>query len=257
MHRIIFQAGPVTIYSYGLFVAIGFLLSTILILKDSRKFGIAPEKMFDCMIAILAGGLVGGRLLFVIINYRYYLEYPLRAFMFYEGGLAYQGAFVMAVIAGILWARAKKIPFLKAADLVAPYIALAQSLGRIGCFLNGCCYGRVAESGLLVTFPYEPVTRIPTQIYSSFILLLIFVLLIEMRGKRPFDGYIFCAYMILYSVFRFFMDFTRGDIYMFVFGMKLSQIISLVMFAGASVLYFILKVRSRKAEKMWRSDSLQ
>ena len=246
MHRIIFQIGPFTVYSYGLFVAIAFLLSTILIIRDSKRFGISPDKMFDCMIAILLGGIIGGRLLFVIINYHYYLEYPLKAFMFYEGGLAFQGALIMAALVGIMFARVRKIPFWKSADIIAPYIALGQSLGRIGCFLNGCCYGRVAHKGLLVTFPHEPFTRIPTQIYSSLLLLLIFVVLIEMRERRHFDGYVFCAYMIFYSVFRFFMDFTRGDNLAVLFDMRLSQVISLGMFVVASGIYFILKWRGRR-----------
>ena len=240
MHRILFQFGPFTLYSYGLFVAIGFLLSTILILRDSGKFGISRDSVFDCLIAILIGGLIGGRLLFVIINREYYFHHPLRAFMFYEGGMAIQGALVMAVAAGAVTARVKKIPFWRTSDLIAPYIALAQAVGRIGCFLNGCCYGRIIEKGIGVTFPQETVMRVPTQTYSSLVLLAIFALLIALRDRRPFDGYIFAMYMILYSVFRFFMDFFRGDDLALVFGMKLSQVISIGMFVCGVCVYIIL-----------------
>jgi phosphatidylglycerol:prolipoprotein diacylglycerol transferase len=240
MHRVLFQIGPFTLYSYGLFVAVGFLLSTVLVLRDSEKFGVSRNDVFDCLIVILIGGLIGGRLLFVIINWGYYLRYPLRVFAFYEGGMAIQGALVTAVVSGVLVSRIKKIPFWKVADLIAPYAALGQSMGRIGCFLNGCCYGRIIESGIGVTFPKEAVMRVPTQIYSSLGLLAIFVILMALREKRPFDGYVFAMYLILYSVFRFFIDFLRGDNLVFVFGMRLSQVLSAGLFLCGIVIYVVL-----------------
>ncbi|MFH1552630.1 MAG: prolipoprotein diacylglyceryl transferase [Candidatus Omnitrophota bacterium] len=244
MYRIIFQIGPFTLYSYGLFVAIGFLLSTILILKDSKRFGIPANDVFDCLIAILIGGLLGGRLLFVFINWGYYSRHLLRAFMFYEGGLAFQGALVAAILAGAVVMRIKKLPFWKTADLIAPYVALGQALGRIGCFLNGCCYGKVVESGIAVTFPQETVMRVPTQLYSSLVLLFIFVILIALSRKRPFDGYVFTAYIILYSIFRFFMDFARGDDLALLYEIKLSQGIAIGMFACGVVMYVFLRKRN-------------
>ncbi len=240
MHRVLFQIGPFTLYSYGLFVAAGFLLSTFLILRDSEKFGISKDNIFDCLITILIGGLIGGRGLFVIINWEYYFYHPLKIFMFYEGGMAIQGGLVVATLSGAAVFRIKKIPFWRTSDLIAPYIALGQSVGRIGCFLNGCCYGRVIEKGIGVTFPQEAVMRVPTQIYSSLALLAIFVILIEIRQKRPFDGYVFTMYLALYSVFRFFMDFLRGDNLAVVSGMRLSQIISIGMLLCAIVIYVVL-----------------
>jgi phosphatidylglycerol:prolipoprotein diacylglycerol transferase len=241
MHRIIFQIGPFSLYSYGLLVAFGFLLATFLILKDSGRFALSRESVFDCLIAILLGGLVGGRLLFVLINWKYYSHDLMRIFMVHEGGLAFQGALAAGIFSGAILSRIKGIPFWKAGDLVAPYIALAQALGRVGCFLNGCCYGKVIYGGIGVTFPGETVMRIPTQIYSSLFLLALFVFLLSVRDKRPFDGYVLVLYLVLYSVFRFSMDFFRGDELSRLFGLTLSQVISIAMFIFGTACYLVLR----------------
>ena len=248
MHRILFQIGPFTLYSYGLCVAAGFLLAVVLILRDSKKIGISREDLLDCLIAVLVGGLVGGRLLFVLINWRYYLQHPAGVLMLSEGGMAFQGALIMAVFAGAVVTRVKKLSFWKVCDLMAPYIALAQAVGRIGCFLNGCCYGRVIESGIGVIFPADTVMRIPTQVYSSLALLVLFIILFALRERRLFNGYVFTMYVILYSVFRFFMDFLRGDNPPVMYGMKLSQVISLGMFLCGIVMYAVLKSKKLKGK---------
>ena len=245
MHRIIAHIGPFTLYSYGLFVAAGFLLSAVMVLRDSRRSGISAEAVSDCLVAVLLGGLAGGRLLFVAINWQYYSGSPLKALMFYEGGMAYQGALAGAVLAGAIAARWKKISFWKAADIFSPYIALGQAVGRIGCFLNGCCYGRAIENGIGVTFPGETVMRVPTQVYSSLALLALFAVLLKLRKRKPFDGYVLTMYVMLYAIIRFFMDFARGDLSPEVLSMTLSQLISVGMFVCALILYKILS-RSQK-----------
>lgn len=244
MHRIIFEIGPFTLYSYGLLVATGFLLSTILILRDSEKFGLPREGVFDALIAILAGGLIGGRLLFVIVNWEYFSRHLLRTVMLTEGGLAFQGALVGGLIGGMAVSRIKRIPFWKASDLIAPYIPLAQAIGRIGCFLNGCCYGRVTDGGIGVTFPGETVMRVPTQVYSSLFLLALFLFLIVARERRRFDGCVFVLYLVLYSAFRFFMDFFRGDDLTLMLGMTLSRVISIGMFVCGLTLFYFLKKKA-------------
>ncbi|MFH1305032.1 MAG: prolipoprotein diacylglyceryl transferase [Candidatus Omnitrophota bacterium] len=244
MHRIIFQLGSFTLYSYGLCVAGAFLLCTVLILKDSKKRGMSPEKVFDCFVAILIGGIVGARAMYVTANWPEYAHSPLSALRFYEGGLIFQGGLIAAVITAVVVTRIKKLSFWKITDLMAPYIVLGQAIGRIGCFLNGCCYGRIVQRAG-ITFPQEAVMRFPTQIYSSLFLLLLFMFLLWVRQKRSFDGSVFMMYIIIYSVFRFLMEFMRGDEYMTLFGMRLSQVICIAMFACGTSIYAILAAKSR------------
>ncbi|MFH1847394.1 MAG: prolipoprotein diacylglyceryl transferase [Candidatus Omnitrophota bacterium] len=242
MHRIILQIGPFTLYSYGLLVATAVFLAVTLIIRQARKRELEINSVMDCLLSVIAGGIIGGRLLFVFINFEHYLREPLRIFMIYEGGLAFQGALAGGVIAGMIAVRLKKINFWIMADLTAPYVALAQAVGRIGCFFNGCCYGRVIEKGFGVVFPGENVLRIPTQLYSSFSLFVIFLILITIRKmKRYDDGYLAGMYLILYSIFRFFLDFLRGDDSLLFFGIRLSQVISIGLFLSGSVVFLILK----------------
>ena len=218
------------------------------IFRDSAKAGLPRESVFDCLIAILLGGLAGGRLLFVIINWEYYSRHLVRSVMFFEGGLAFQGALAGAVLASLAVSRIKRLPFWGTSDLIAPYIPLGQAVGRIGCFLNGCCYGKAIECGVGVTFPGETVMRIPTQVYSSIFLLALFMFLIDIRKKKNFDGYVFVMYIILYAVFRFFMDFFRGDGLSPLFGFTLSQGISLGMAVFGAAMWVYLKAKSKKGK---------
>ena len=213
-------------------------------LKDAGKYGFSRDDIFDCLIAVLAGGLLGGRLLFVAINWSHYSSDPLRVLMVQEGGLAFQGALIAGILSGALACRIKKIPFWRAGDLAAPYIALAQSVGRIGCFLNGCCYGRFTNGWLGVTFPGETAARIPTQIYSSVILLGLFMLLVSAARRRHFDGYVLLLYLMLYSAFRFFMDLFRGDDLAGFYFMTLSQAISAAVFVSGALLFLVLRKRA-------------
>lgn len=241
MHRIMFEIGPFTMYSYGVFVAAGFLLGSILIVREASRSELSRDDVFDCLIAVLIGGLIGGRGLFVILNWGYYSQHPLRIFILPEGGLAIQGAIVAAVLSGAIAARIRRISFWKTADIMVPYVALGQSIGRIGCFFNGCCFGKPVTSLPGVVFPGETVARVPVQLYSSLGLLAIFMVLSAMKRRKPFDGYLFVMYLIMYSGLRWFMDVFRGDELFRVFGMTLSQGISIAsILAGAAIYFFLL-----------------
>lgn len=187
--------------------------------------------------AMVFGGLVGGRLLFVAINWKFYALHPLSVFNLSEGGMAFQGALFVSVAFGELVCAGKKISFWKVVDILAPYLALAHSIGRIGCFLNGCCYGKAACCFPGVIFPGDDVYRIPTQIYSSAGLLAIFVFLIWLRAKKKFDGHLFSVYLMSYSLFRCFMDNFRGDELVRVNGYTLSQVLSAVIFLFGACVY--------------------
>ncbi len=241
MHRILFSIGPVTVYSYGFFVALGFLIPAIFLLKAAKRENIDKNDIFDILFALLIGGVAGGRILFVIINWKDYAGSPLRAFLINEGGLAFQGALVSAFFCMAAVVAFKKMEFWKTIDLFAPYAALGHAIGRIGCFFNGCCYGAATKLPIGVTFPGDVVKRIPTQIISSALLMLLFVFLLMIRKNKPFQGYVFSIYLMLYSVQRFFIDFLRDDNPGVIFGLTLGQLISVGLFLAGVGLFVGLK----------------
>ena len=232
MHPILLKLGPFTIYAYGVMVALGFGLATLFIYRQAARFSIEKEKMIDLAILILIAGIAGARGLYVLVNLGYYAHKPLEILKLSKGGLIWYGGFLTALLFAALYIKKKHLSFWNVADLIAPYIALAQAFGRIGCFLNGCCYGMEAPAGYIfaVTFPCDAVSRHPTQIYSAIALFSIFVLLKVWQGRRHFAGEIFLGYCALYSLKRFLMEFLRGDNLKVALGLTMSQSISIVIF---------------------------
>lgn len=237
MHRILFEAGALKFYSYGFFVAAGFLLAAFLVVREAGRRGIPENDMLDVMLSILAGGLIGGRLLFVLLNREMFMAAPLDIIMLQEGGLAFHGALAGGVSAGFLAVLVKRMPVLEIADLIAPYIALGHSIGRIGCYFNGCCYGRITEQGPGVTFPGEVFMRVPVQLYSSLALLFIFIFLLLLRNRPGVPrGSVFASYVLIYGVYRFFVEFLRADTPALYAGLTLSQVISAGMILVGSLM---------------------
>jgi phosphatidylglycerol:prolipoprotein diacylglycerol transferase len=232
MHPILAKIGPLYVYSYGLMVAIGFAVATLLAYKHAGDFGIDREKIIDLGIVMLASGIVGARVVYVALNFQYYMGNPLEVINLTKGGLVWYGAFIFGLTAAAWFVKKNRINFWTAADLFAPYIALAQAFGRIGCFLNGCCYGSAVPSGFMlgVIFPEESVWRYPTQIFSAIALFLIFAILRIWQKKRHFGGEIFLGYGLLYSMKRFGVEFFRGDYPKILYGLTISQLISAAIF---------------------------
>ncbi|MDD5428521.1 MAG: prolipoprotein diacylglyceryl transferase [Candidatus Omnitrophica bacterium] len=247
MHPVLLKIGSVTIYSYGVMVAVGFALATVLIYRRAPKFNLNREKCVDLAITILISGIVGARLLFVLLNLRFYAANPLEIIMLSKGGLVWYGGFIAGLVAMLIYVRINALSFWSVVDLVAPYVALAQGFGRIGCFLNGCCYGVTVAPGfpLGVVFPPESDPRLPTQLISAALLFLIFAILVIWQNRRRFIGEIFLAYCMLYSAKRFVIEFFRGDNPRLFLSLTMSQIISAVIFIAA-VAVFALKARRWK-----------
>lgn len=204
-------------------VAIGYGIATFLIYKNAGHYGLDKNKMIDLTIFTLIGGLVGARLLYVTLNVDYYFANPIEVFYLSRGGLVWYGGFFAGLAASIFYIWKKGLPLWPILDLIVPYLALAQAVGRIGCYLNGCCFG----------IPGQPV-----QLYSSFALVLIFVMLKVWQDKKHFGGEVFAGYCLLYSLKRFFMEFLRGDNPRVILGYTFSQAISLAIFIIALIILF-------------------
>ena len=244
MNRILFEFGNVVIYSYGLFVATGFLVAIFLILRQTNKINIEKNKVFDLLVVILLGGLVGARSLFVILNWEYYSSNIFRVFALHEGGLAIQGGIVGGILAGALFMKFKKMPVFLTADVIALYLPIAQAIGRIGCLMNGCCYGKVIHSGIGINFPGETVVRFPTQICYTIAFLVLFLFLRKVYDNKIFNGQIFSLYLIFYGALRMGLDFLRGDELVLVGRITLSQTLGASICFSGLILFLFLKILS-------------
>jgi phosphatidylglycerol:prolipoprotein diacylglycerol transferase len=250
MHRILFSFGLINIYSYGFMLALAFILGIFLAQKRARKAGIAKNKIIDLSLYVLVSGILGARILFVLLDWQYYRYNFIEIFKIWQGGLVFYGGFITALLASIWFAQKNKLSFWKLADIMAPSIALGISLGRIGCFLNGCCYGKISESfgicfpvsspafnqqlaeGLITGNAVSSLPVIPTQLYSSLSAFIIFLTLILVEKKQRFDGFLFWFFILLYSFARFIIEYFRYYDYNYILwkGLTISQIISIGLF---------------------------
>jgi len=231
MHPIICKIGFLTIYSYGAMMAVAAVVCAFLLQRAAKKNHINPDIIFDLVFWVVISGVVGSRLFFVLLNLGYFLKNPVEIFFINQGGLAWQGGMILAAITSVVFIRLKKMPLLRTLDFVIPYAALGQAIGRIGCFLNGCCYGKEWIHG--VYFPVYDVRLYPTQLYSAANLFVIFIVLKFWQARNNIDGRIFAWYFILASAERFVVQFFRADYNPIFLGLGTFQIINILTMAVA------------------------
>jgi len=232
MHPIICKIGPFTVYSYGLMLVAAFLAASELSRQEAKRQLIDPDIISNLGFIAFTFGIIGARILFVIRNIGYYIHSPGEIIMLQYGGLSWFGGLLLAIISVTIYLKKKRLPVYKILDLVVPFVALAQAIGRVGCLLNGCCLGKVSKFGLYFSAPET--VRIPTQLYSSLILILIFVILRILQQRSHREGQIFFAYLLLYSLKRFFIEFWRENEAIY-WGLSLFQIISIAIFCFALI----------------------
>ncbi len=252
MHPVLFQLGPLTIHSYGVAIATAFFVAISLAASRAKKEGYDPQKIVDLGFYILIAAIVGSRILYILINIQHYIQNPLDVFKIWEGGLVFYGGLIGAALTAIYYLRKHRLPVWAIGDIAAPSLALGQSIGRWGCFFAGCCYGKSSEVPWSIMFTNEnslaPLHQHlhPTQLYSSLSAFIIFCVLLYVHKIKKFDGQVFWAYLMLYSVARFIIEFFRGDAARgAVMGnmVSTSQFIGIFLFATAAFMFF----RKRKA----------
>lgn len=237
------RIGAFTVYSYGLMLVLAFFTCAYLASLQAKKEGVNPEAIFNLCFFVFISGIIGARMFYVFNNFGFYLRNPLEIIMLQHGGMAWFGGLIFGSCAAILFIKRNKLGLLKILDLLAPFIALAQAIGRIGCLLNGCCFGRASEFGIY--FKVFDQVLIPTQLYSSLFLLLIFFILRFIQERKRAPGIILCAYFFLYSVKRFFIEYFRNDSPRIFYGLTLFQALSLALLS-VSLLLFIKILRDKK-----------
>lgn len=217
MHPILVEFGSIKLYTYGLFIALGFLAAVWFTKKNGRFYGLTDQVVSDLFFTVLIASLLGARLLYVIIGFDSFRQNPLEIFKIWNGGLVFFGGFLAATLAAVIFCRLRKLPVWKTADVLAPGLALGHGIGRLGCFFAGCCYGRTCDLPFAVTFtdpnslaPLHTALH-PTQIYMVVSNLLLFFILLTIQRRKRFDGMVFLSYVILYSAFRSVIEYFRGD----------------------------------------------
>ncbi|HUT24370.1 MAG TPA: prolipoprotein diacylglyceryl transferase [Sumerlaeia bacterium] len=290
MHPILVSYGSFFIGAYGMMLALALFSGAVLAIRRSRRVGLSEHRVMDLVFLCLLGGIVGGRLTYVAVDIlpggqRYFLDH-LREIVFSRSGFVFLGGLAAAIPVGILYCRKKGLNPWFVADVLAPSLAFGHALGRVGCFLAGCCYGRIADPAgplgfLAVRFPkgsdlypgmaFEDHLRRglidagattslpvwPVQLFESGANLVLFLLLALLWRRRRFNGQVFLSYLAFYAVVRFALEFLRGDAERGAIGLlSTSQAISLAAAAFALVAWRpLVKSQNLLAQARGRNDS--
>lgn len=265
MHPDLFQIGPLTLHSFGLMVALGFLCAYFALGFMVRR-GLFPklreEDISRLIVMAMIGGALGARIAYVCEHWTAeYAGQPfLEMFRFDKGGLMFYGGLIGAVLVTGVMMRIGRMPVMQSLDACATVVPLGHAFGRVGCFLNGCCFGRVCDSPISVTYPArspawweqvgagligrgapESLPVLPSQLIEAAANLLLFAALAGVARRKPSEGLLSGVYLVSYAVIRFFTETLRGDPRMSVMALSISQFLSL----AALVAGIVLMARSR------------
>lgn len=253
MYNDILTIGPVTIHGYGLMIGIGVAVALFMGDMRAKKKGLNGDLIYGLTFATVILGFLCARVLFIITEWKGFLADPM-AYLTGSGFVVFGGIIGgAAVIFG--YCRIKKMDFLAYLDLMIPSVAIAQGFGRIGCFLAGCCYGKETDSFLGITFTnsaFAPnhVKLLPSQLFMAAGDFLLTAVLLWYSGKNPSKGKTSLLYLMLYSIGRFAVEFTRNDDRGFVGNLSTSQFIGIFVFVISAVLFFgYLPYRDKKGAK--------
>jgi phosphatidylglycerol:prolipoprotein diacylglycerol transferase len=251
MYRTLFDIGPFSIHTYGLALAAAFWLGIELSAREARRRGMDPVHIVDLGIVVLISSVAGSRLLYVLGHFEHYRGSLLDMLKVWEGGLTFYGGLIAGVIFGIGFLKMKRQRVLDAIDVIAPQIALGIAIARIGCFMNGCCFGTESRLPWACVFPPDsqagwvlPGAALhPTQIYSTIANFGIFLYLRRRLHSYHAAGTVFFAFLIAYGVWRFVIDFLRyyeESMYLRFGGGEITynQIVSIALIALGAVLFF-------------------
>ncbi len=289
MLPVLFNIGPLAIHMYGLMIAVGFLCVLYLSQRDAIARGYSPKVFSDLAFLLLVIGIAGTRVAHIIMfPQEYSWNDPLGWIAVWRGGLVFQGAIPPTLLFTIWYLRRHKVPFWPACDIMFPYVPLGHAFGRIGCFMNGCCYGKPSEVAWAIPARrvpwdttqtpigspafldhmsrYSDVTSEshwshaihPTQLYESGGLFILFGLMLLLRKQwNPFPGFTMPAYFVLYGILRFIVEMYRGDHNPVRVGAFTDQqVFSLVAAAIGVILFIILWIRARRTTTPSKNPSI-
>ncbi|MFH2001405.1 MAG: prolipoprotein diacylglyceryl transferase [Planctomycetota bacterium] len=230
MHPILYDLGFYKLHTYGVMLALGFLAALFFCRHESRRINVNPNLMSDLLVWALGGGILGARILYMAIHPEEYTGL-LSFFAIWKGGLVYYGGLLGGCIGGYIFARRNKIPYIDLCDLATPALMLGQAIGRWGCLMAGCCYGREVDAcfPLGIAFPAKPDSLIPldlqnpdpnqithwlhpSQLYMSFNGILLWFVLWMVLRHRKYRGQVTGLCFVLYAISRSIIENFRGDV---------------------------------------------
>lgn len=249
--------GPLTLHTYGVLLAIAFLAGLFVAGREAKRSGLEAARITDMAVFLLIGGLVGAKLMLLAVDWSYYSQNPREMFSLLQSGGVFYGGLLGALPVAWWYARRHSLPGWWTADVLAPGVILGQAIGRLGCFAAGCCHGRPATVPWAVTFRDTYAARAvgtpldtplhPTQLYESAMALVIFAVILWVARRKRFHGQVVLAYVLLYAVGRFVIEYFRGDASRgVVFGvLSTSQLLAIVMVIAALLMipYLLKKQR--------------
>ena len=218
MHPVLLQFGSITIRSYGLMAAAGFLLGCLMIGVNRKYAKMSPDQASTSLFVAMIAGIIGARIFYVVQFFDKYRGHPWRIIRIDQGGLVFYGGFLLAILALIVYCRMQKLDLVRVLDIYTPAIAIAHACGRIGCFLNGCCYGHPTSLGNRVHYPPGSEAALrnpgqalhPVQLYEAAEMLVVWGVFFQL-ARHTKRGVAMSCYLALYGVLRFVNELFRGD----------------------------------------------
>ena len=272
LDRVAFSVFGLDVYWYGIFIGIGLILGTYLAMRYMKKIGGNPDNILDFMLYGVIFFIIGARLYYVAFSWDMYKDDPMRIFNLRQGGLAIYGGIIAALIFGAFFARKRKLNFFDMADVLIPYVAMGQAIGRYGNFFNREAFGGVTDGLFAMRYKLSQVTNNnltnevlsntviengveyiqvhPTFLYESMWNIGVFIILLLLRKSGKFSRRIFAWYLILYGIGRTWIEGLRTDsLYIGSTGLRVSQLLSMAMIVVGIVMlvYFGKKEKEKMA----------
>lgn len=245
--KIAFTIGSIHIYWYAILIAVAILIAIFGLKKDCKKYNISYNDILELMILVIPIAIICARLYYVIFNMQYYLNNPSEIVNLKNGGLAIYGGIIGGFLTTIIFCKIKKIKILNMLDLLVPYLALGQAIGRWGNFINGEAHGTNTNiffrMGIIENGIYMEVH--PTFLYESICTLVIFFILNYLKKHRKYEGQLTLIYLLLYSGVRTIIEGLRTDSLM-IGNIRISQLFSIIIFIV--VITIFLKRKNNKVK---------
>lgn len=219
----LFNIGSFFLPTYGFLVSLGVLLGIWIGVRNSERLGYDGDKAWNFGILLVLCGILGSKVLYIILEWSYYSSHKAEIFSIatLQAGGVFSGGLIAAFVAAAWYVRKNHMPALGTCDAFAPGLALGHAIGRLGCFAAGCCYGKPTHHWWGVTFRNPLAKSItgtplgiplePTQLFESAVEFANFFFLMWLLKRRKFDGQIFGAFLFIYGVARFFLEYLRDD----------------------------------------------